>query len=41
MTVQGASAAPVLSTRGLEKSFGSLVVASDINFALPQGVRYA
>ena len=41
MTMQGASAAPVLSTRGLEKSFGSLVVASDINFALPRGVRYA
>jgi branched-chain amino acid transport system ATP-binding protein len=35
------AAAPVLSTRGLEKSFGSLVVASDINFALPRGVRYA
>jgi branched-chain amino acid transport system ATP-binding protein len=34
-------AAPVLSTRGLRKSFGSLVVASDINFTLPQGVRYA
>ena len=35
------AAAPVLSTRGLEKSFGSLVVASDVNFALPRGVRYA
>jgi len=34
-------AATVLSTRGLRKSFGSLVVASDINFTLPQGVRYA
>ena len=33
--------APVLSTRGLGKSFGSLVVANDINLALPQGVRYA
>ncbi len=32
---------PVLSTRGLQKSFGSLVVASDIAIALPQGVRYA
>ena len=30
-----------LSTRGLEKSFGSLVVASDISFTLPQGARYA
>ena len=32
---------PVLSTRGLQKSFGSLVVASDIAIALPKGVRYA
>ena len=31
----------VLSTRGLAKSFGSLVVAQDIELALPQGVRYA
>ena len=33
--------APVLSTRGLNKSFGSLVVANDIEIALPRGVRYA
>ena len=33
--------AAVLSTRGLQKSFGSLVVAHDVNLALPQGVRYA
>jgi branched-chain amino acid transport system ATP-binding protein len=33
--------APALATRGLAKSFGSLVVASDIEIALPQGVRYA
>ena len=33
--------APVLATRGLDKSFGSLVVAKDIEIALPQGVRYA
>jgi len=33
--------APALSTRGLNKRFGSLVVANDINFELPQGVRYA
>ncbi len=33
--------APALSTRGLAKSFGSLVVASDIAIELPQGVRYA
>jgi branched-chain amino acid transport system ATP-binding protein len=32
---------PVLSTRGLNKSFGSLVVAKDIQLSLPQGVRYA
>ncbi len=32
---------PILSTRGLQKSFGSLVVASNIEIALPQGVRYA
>ena len=30
-----------LSTRGLDKSFGSLVVANDIAFELPQGARYA
>ena len=30
-----------LSTRGLDKSFGSLVVAKDIELALPQGARYA
>ena len=32
---------PVLSTRGLDKSFGSLVVAQNINLSLPRGVRYA
>jgi branched-chain amino acid transport system ATP-binding protein len=32
---------PALSTSGLYKSFGSLVVASDVAFVLPQGVRYA
>jgi ABC-type branched-subunit amino acid transport system ATPase component len=32
---------PVLSTRGLDKSFGSLVVAKDIELSLPRGVRYA
>jgi branched-chain amino acid transport system ATP-binding protein len=30
-----------LSTRGLDKSFGSLVVAKDIEINLPQGERYA
>ena len=33
--------APALSTRGLGKSFGSLVAANDIAFAVPHGVRYA
>ena len=32
---------PVLSTRGLDKCFGSLVVAKDIELSLPRGVRYA
>jgi branched-chain amino acid transport system ATP-binding protein len=32
---------PALSTSGLFKSFGSLVVASDIALTLPAGVRYA
>jgi branched-chain amino acid transport system ATP-binding protein len=30
-----------LSTRGLNKSFGSLVVANEIEISLPRGVRYA
>jgi branched-chain amino acid transport system ATP-binding protein len=30
-----------LETKGLNKSFGSLVVAQDIEIALPHGVRYA
>ncbi len=30
-----------LSTEGLQKSFGSLVVAQDIALKVPQGVRYA
>jgi branched-chain amino acid transport system ATP-binding protein len=30
-----------LATRGLDKSFGQLVVARDIGFELPQGARYA
>lgn len=32
---------PALATRGLNKSFGSLVVASDVTIALPRGARYA
>jgi branched-chain amino acid transport system ATP-binding protein len=31
----------VLSTRNLNKSFGSLVVAQDVALELPKGVRYA
>ncbi len=30
-----------LATRRLNKSFGSLIVAADIQISLPQGVRYA
>jgi len=30
-----------LSTRGLDKRFGSLTVAREVAFALPQGARYA
>jgi ABC-type branched-subunit amino acid transport system ATPase component len=41
MAEADAVTAPVLSTRGLDKSFGSLIVAKDIAIALPQGVRYA
>lgn len=32
---------PALSTRALSKSFGSLVVARDIELNLPRGTRYA
>jgi branched-chain amino acid transport system ATP-binding protein len=32
---------PALSTRGLDKRFGSLVVARGVELALPQGERYA
>ena len=31
----------MLSTRNVNKKFGSLVVAEDINLSLPKGVRYA
>ena len=33
--------APALSTRRLSKSFGSLVVAKDVELSLPAGARYA
>src|SRR4051812_49365873 len=32
---------PVLTTKGVDKRFGSLVVASDIEISLPKGARYA
>jgi branched-chain amino acid transport system ATP-binding protein len=32
---------PALSTRGLHKNFGSLVVAKEIELTLPRGERYA
>jgi branched-chain amino acid transport system ATP-binding protein len=32
---------PALSTQGLAKSFGSLVVARDVTLTIPHGVRYA
>jgi branched-chain amino acid transport system ATP-binding protein len=32
---------PALATRGLNKNFGSLVVAREIELALPKGARYA
>src|SRR5713101_7009972 len=35
------SATLALSTRGLDKSFGSLVVAKDVTLELPLGERYA
>jgi len=38
---RAATVTPALSTQGLEKSFGSLVVARDISISLPQGARYA
>jgi ABC-type branched-subunit amino acid transport system ATPase component len=31
----------ILETRGLQKHFGSLLVAQDISFELPRGARYA
>ncbi len=32
---------PALATRGLDKRFGSLVVARNVEIVLPQGMRYA
>jgi branched-chain amino acid transport system ATP-binding protein len=36
-----APSAPALEIRNLQKSFGALRVANDINLALPRGARYA
>lgn len=36
-----AASLPALSTQGLDKSFGSLVVAKGIDIQVPQGARYA
>jgi branched-chain amino acid transport system ATP-binding protein len=33
--------APALATRRLDKSFGSLVVAKDVELSIPRGARYA
>jgi branched-chain amino acid transport system ATP-binding protein len=40
-TAERAAMVPALATRGLDKSFGSLVVAGGIELTLPQGERYA
>jgi ABC-type branched-subunit amino acid transport system ATPase component len=37
----GCTVSAALAARGLNKSFGSLVVARDVNLVLPVGVRYA
>jgi branched-chain amino acid transport system ATP-binding protein len=39
--VEDGMSATALATSGLNKSFGSLIVARDIRIALPQGARYA
>jgi branched-chain amino acid transport system ATP-binding protein len=41
MTAPAPHGAIALATRGLSKSFGSLIVARDIELALPVGARYA
>jgi branched-chain amino acid transport system ATP-binding protein len=40
-TTMGGAAASALAARGINMRFGSLVVASDVELSLPQGVRYA
>jgi branched-chain amino acid transport system ATP-binding protein len=41
MATEGRVTGAALATRGLAKSFGSLVVAAEVELALPPGVRYA
>jgi branched-chain amino acid transport system ATP-binding protein len=41
MAARGAVSESVLATRGLQKRFGSLIAATDIELALPEGARYA
>ncbi|MBI2316403.1 MAG: ABC transporter ATP-binding protein [Betaproteobacteria bacterium] len=41
MAARDAVSEPALSTRALSKRFGSLAAAADIEFALPEGARYA
>jgi branched-chain amino acid transport system ATP-binding protein len=38
---EGGLSAPALATRGLDKRFGSLIVAQDVALTLPRGERYA
>jgi branched-chain amino acid transport system ATP-binding protein len=41
MTATGPQAEPALQVRNLQKSFGAIHVANDINLALPRGARHA
>jgi branched-chain amino acid transport system ATP-binding protein len=41
MAEAGVMSTPALVTQGLDKSFGSLVVASEVALSIPQGARYA
>jgi branched-chain amino acid transport system ATP-binding protein len=41
MTATGPQAEPALQVRNLQKSFGAIAVANDINLSLPRGARHA
>ena len=41
MTAAGQQAEPALQVRNLQKSFGAIRVANDINLSLPRGARHA